>query len=409
MAKIHKIYSNKDGKIIYEEKKSVKKRERVNILYYRYEISKEKIAKEEKVSLNFVKRWIQEEDMDFEKDDRGWPKGKLRKWDRKTIERIERIRKELEQTSYYIGSTAVEMEWRKRYSEPPPPLRTIGRIVSDLGLSTKGKKKREKGAARYLCYPEHTIYNLLGNRVVEVDFIGERYLTGGIGPLNFFGFSCKKSPKLRYYMRVEGQTSSEIERCLRYFIEEFERPHYIKIDNCAAAKGSLSGKRSISKAVLYLLEQQVIPIFSVPRRPFTQASIEGSNSVFSKKFWNRINFNSLDHLDEKLEDFNEVTLRYKGYKRPEEPRELEEDFEPKIYFTRQVQEQEGKDEGFIKLVNEEISIEKRFIKYFVLAEWDLKSERLMIRFEQEKESKIIKEIDFKINKTTREKCVGRIL
>ena len=66
--------------------------------------------------MNFVKRWIQEEDMDFEKNDRGWPKGKLRKWDRKTIEKIERIQKELERTSYCIGSTAIEYGMEEKIS-----------------------------------------------------------------------------------------------------------------------------------------------------------------------------------------------------------------------------------------------------------------------------------------------------
>lgn len=65
-----------------------------------------------------------------------------------------------------MGATAIQTEWRRRYPEDdPPPLRTIGQILTDLGLSVKTKKGRNEGAAEYLCYPEHTIYEQLGDRV----------------------------------------------------------------------------------------------------------------------------------------------------------------------------------------------------------------------------------------------------
>ena len=38
----------------------------------------------------------------------------------------------------------------------------------------------------------------------------------------------------------------------------------------------------------FLLQHQVVPIYSVPRKPFSQASIEGNNSVFARKFWRAV-------------------------------------------------------------------------------------------------------------------------
>jgi hypothetical protein len=70
----------------------------------------------------------------------------------------------------------------------------------------------------------------------------------------------------------------------------------MKIDNCLATISSASGKRSIGKTMKFLLENQVIPIFTVLRKPRSQASIKGNNSVFAKKFWNRIQFTSLDEV-----------------------------------------------------------------------------------------------------------------
>lgn len=69
-------------------------------------------------------------------------------------------------------------------------------MFSDLGLSMKRKRGRNKGAARYLCYTERTIYNLLGGRVLETDFVDKKYIKGGTELLNFIGFCFKKEPKL---------------------------------------------------------------------------------------------------------------------------------------------------------------------------------------------------------------------
>ena len=58
----------------------------------------------------------------------------------------------------------------------------------------------------------------------------------------------------------------------------------IKLDNGLTFIGSASGKRNISRSMSFLLKNNVIPVFAVPRKPFTQASIEGNNSVLSE--WN---------------------------------------------------------------------------------------------------------------------------
>ncbi|MDI6917525.1 MAG: hypothetical protein QMC80_06985 [Thermoplasmatales archaeon] len=114
-------------------------------------------------------------------DNRGWQKGKRRKWDRLTVSRIKEIREKLNNDSsrFYIGPEAILQEWKRLYhSSHPPQIRTITRTLAKLGLSKKRRRDRHKGASRYLCYPEHTIYYLLGGRVLESDFIGRKYITG---------------------------------------------------------------------------------------------------------------------------------------------------------------------------------------------------------------------------------------
>jgi hypothetical protein len=353
-------------------------------------------------------RWTKSPTQNFKKDNRGWCKGKRRKWNKKDEEKIRTIHKQLKNDPYqfYIGATAIEQEWRKEYPEiSPPPLRTIGRIMADLKLSRKRKRDKHKGAARYLCYPEYTIYTLLGGRVLESDFIGKKYITGRTEPLNFIAFSFKKEPKLRYFKRIDGQTADNFIKQSDRFFKKFEKPDFMKIDNSLAIIGSASGTRNISKAMGFLLKNQVIPIFAVPRKPFSQASVEGNNSVFSRKFWNRIEFKSVAEVDEKLEWFNLSSQRYTGYQLPKVKPRTKKDFIPKIYFIRQVKEdKEQTGKAFIDILNEKVFLLKSYINYFVLAEWNLKEEQLYIYFEKEQESKMIKKLSFKINLKSKERC-----
>lgn len=396
----------KSGIIIDYEKKLIKLRKKVNELFFKYHLSKSMIAKKEKTSRNFVIRWTQSPNQDFTKDNRGWPKGNRKKWNKVTEKRIKEIHQFLENNphQFYTGATAIEQEWRKRYPKSPaPPLRTIGQILKDLGLSKNKRKDRHKGAARYLCYPEYTIYNLLGKRVLESDFIGKKYIAGQTKPLNFIGFSFKKEPKLRYFRRISAQTADNfIEQCKNFF-DKFEKPDFIKLDNSLATIGSASGKRNISKAMHFLLSRKVIPIFSVPRKPFSQASIEGNNSVFSRKFWNKIQFKSLKEIDKKLNWFNKSSQQYTGYQVSKKKTEIKKQFIPKIYFIRQVHEDKEQNKAFIDILNEKVRLAKSYINYFVLVEWDLKKEQLYVYFEKEQKPKIIKELSFKINQKSKQK------
>ena len=351
--------------------------------------------------------WTKSSQQNFSKDGRGWPKGKRRKWNKTTESRIKEIHKNLGENplEFYTGATAITDEWHKRYSDvSPPPLITIGRILSDLGLSVRRKKGRNKGAARYLCYPEYTIYTLLGSRVLESDFIGRKYITGRTEPLNFIAFSFKKEPRLRYFKRISGQTADNFIEQSKNFFKKFEKPDFIKLDNDLAVIGSASGKRNVSQAMRFLLRQQVIPIFAVPRRPFSQASIEGNNSVFARKFWKRIDFKSVEEVDEKIEWFNLSSQRYLHYQPPEVKTKHKQRFIPKIYFIRQIREdKEQTDRPFIEVLNEKVFLPKPYINYFVLAEWNLKQEQLSIYFEKEQKSKMIKKLSFKINQRSKER------
>ena len=394
--------------INHEEKKSLELRKKVNELYFTYGHTKSFIMEKEGVSKPFVIRWTKSPDQDFSDDNRGWPKGKPRLFSQDTVKRIQKIHIQLKDDprNFYTGATAVLQGWRRNYPEiPSPSLRTVGRIMKDLGL-TQVRKGRNKGAAAYLCYPEHTIYSGLGGRVLEADFIGRKYIYGRTSPINFIGYSFKKEPRLRYYKRIESQTSKCFIEQTDLFFSMFEKPGYIKIDNALAMIGSASGKRNISSSMLFLLNQHVIPIFAVPRKPFSQASIEGNNSVFARLFWNRHEFLTLEEVDEKLEWFNESSLKYTNYIAPENSTEQPGiDFRPEVMFIRQVREKNGS--GYIDVLNDFLPIDQEYINYFVLARWSLKEQILRIYFERNNQSTLIHEFPFLINRNSLKKIKSK--
>ncbi len=407
MAKINKDLSCNFG-INNEEKKSIEIRKKVNELYFAYGHTKSLIMKREGVSKPFVIRWTQSPDQDFSDDCRGWPKGKSRLYSAETVDRIRKIFTQLEEDprSFYTGATAVLQEWRRGYSEAPAPsLRTVGRIMKELGL-TQVRKGRNKGAAAYLCYPEYTIYTGLGGRVLEADFVGHKYIHRRTAPVNFIGFSFKKEPRLRYYKRIESQTSKHFIEQIGLFFSKFEKPEYIKVDNALAMIGSASGKRNISSAMLFLLNHHVVPIFAVPRKPFSQASIEGNNSVFSRLFWNKHEFSSLEEIDQKLGWFNESSLRYTNYIYPEKTTNIpNSNFLPEVMFIRQVRETNGA--GYIDVLNEQLPINQDYINYFILARWSLREQKLRVFFERNKESILIDEFPFLINRNSLKKMKAK--
>lgn len=351
--------------------------------------------------------WTKSPNQDFTQDNRGWLKGRHRKWTKTDEKRIKIIYQELADNpfQFYTGATAIDQKWRKKYPNDPPPLRTIGRVLASLGLSAKRRRDRHKGAAKYLCYPEYTIYTSFNGRVLEIDFIGRKYLTGRTEPLNFISFSFKKEPRLRYFQRIQGQTADNFIKQTKLFFKRFEKSDFIKVDNCLATIGSASGKRNLSQAMKFLLKNQLMPIFSVPRKPFSQASVEGNNSVFARKFWNRLQFKSLSEIDEKLEWFNKSSEQYLQYQRPKKKFSRKKKFIPKIYFIRQVKEDKQETrKPFIDILNEKVFLPKAYINYFILAEWNLKQEKLYIYFEKELQQKLIKKISFQINQRSKKEC-----
>jgi hypothetical protein len=185
------------------------------------------------------------------------------------------------------------------------------------------------------------------------------------------------------------------------------------MDNDFVFFGPSSKERFLSKVVLFLLLHNIIPIFTAPRKPWNQASIEGANSVFSRKFWNRCRFESVSEIDRRLADFNLSYQRYLNYQRPDSFKE-NKNFSYCVYLIRKIYQEPESTKGYIQIGSKRIILDPSYINLFTLSKWDLEKEILYIYIQREKQfdSKVpsfylqlVKEIPFEINKASDKKVV----
>lgn len=382
-----------------DEKKGFLYRSQAHQLFFEAGWSKRAIARHLGVSRGFVTAWTQGTAQDLTADRRGWASGRPRRWPPEVLERLVKIHHALETDphQFFTGATAVQHAYRRRYPRSPvPSLSTIGRLLRTRGLSRPRQQRgRSRGAAAYLGYPSHTLA-ALDPRLIEADFIGPKYLQGQATPLTFVGFSCAAVPRIRQYYRVSGTTTDALLDACRDFLTRFEHPAVLKVDNAPATIGSGSAPRTLSRFVRFLLAQEIQPVFSVPRRPFSQASIEGNNSVFARRFWRQRHFTSLADLDRQLGWFNTASLAYTEYVSPTPtPRPA---FQPRVHFLRQVREGSTHTRPGIDVLNTFVPLPQQYTQLFVLATWELDQQTLTINLETDGKTHSIKTVPFPVHR-----------
>lgn len=376
--------------------------------------SKRSIKNDLGVSWDFINAWTQSPDQDCTVDLRGWRKGRPRIHPEGFHSRIVNIRKELEANpdSGYSGHFAIQRTYQERYPDDPVPAPDyIKDILHDAGLTHPHHEKR-RGTARYLCYPETCVLRQ-GERIAEVDFVGEKFIAGHSYPLHFLGVSYRRPAKLRCYQRTNGETTQEAIKSSRRIFSSLGWPDVTRIDAGTPFSGRVersdgAGARSVSQYAAFLLTNRIIPVFGAIRSPWNQGSIEGSNSVFGKNFWGRHTFTSVQLVDEKLEKFNERSRWYAGWTEPWPRTKSGTVFAPRICFIRKVEEDARSKEGFVRITSEPISLPPEYIGLFTFSEWDLKKERLRVFLEREREITQIHEIPFLIHPRSRERCTDFI-
>ena len=323
--------------------------------------------------------------------------------------RIGEIRKNLcdDKNEFYTGDLAIQQKYAELYpTDPLPGITTINDILRGEGLSNAHHKKR-RGTAKYLAYPVACV-NRLGDRIAEVDFIGHKFIAGVSDSVHFLSVAYQKPARLRCIQRTNGETSGEAISVTKTVFTELGWPDVVRIDAGTHFTGRVErsdgkGARSVSAFAEHLLTNTVIPVFGAVRSPWNQGTVEGSNSVFGRNFWDAHTFTSLDMLDERIIAFNACSKKYAQWT-PWIRETKDGSFIPRICFIRKVGEDTRGKNGFISVTSESISLPKNYIGLFVFVEWNLKEQSLKVFFEREGQIEQIKEIPFFIHPRSKERC-----
>lgn len=364
-----------------------------------------------------VTKWINLDESELKSDHRGWKKGKLRKRNELEWERIVQIRKELEdEESYFFGSRVIEKNYINRYHSEVP-LWFVNHVLKEHKLAKSPVKVKGK-KSRYMQYPEATLRKL-GKIVMSADFIGPKYLSGSDKRINFLSCKYLRPSQSGIVKQVNGQTSNETLRVFKDVWQSYPIPDAIKFDNDSAFGAHLSHKGCIGKVSIALLNLGVIPIYVAPRSPWNNGSVEGFNSIFSKKFWNKLNFSDEEDLSLKIKQFN---LEYEKYtdlvgnniavESPvyltgqEEDKALDnkkvQKFKAnKIIFLRIVRRTGEKgasnEEGFFDILGQQIIVPQSYINLFTFCELIISERKIKIYVEETDGAlSLIKEKHFKI-------------
>jgi hypothetical protein len=356
-----------------------------------------------------VSQWTQSPTQDLSEEHRGWVKGRCRVYDQEDEALVRKLYAQMQadEGQYFFGPHALSVRYQSEYpGRKELSLPFLIRIYSQYEFSTKPKAKR-KGGARYLHYPE-TLLATWFQPLLEIDFIGKKFIRGETDPLNFLAFSIKKAPKFKYFDPIPAETSEATLHSCRRFFDRFGKPHAAKFDNGFPFAGTSGrSKRCLSRVPLFCLRETVIPIFTAPRKPWNQASVEGSNSVFSRTFWLRHEFNSREDVFLRLERFNANYQQYCQFPGKLPPPHTP--WAPKVYFLRKVYEAPEKLSGCIEVARDTVLLPEAFINLFVLAEWDLAEQQLAVYFQDDDQQPVlIEKVPFSLNPATARKCKGFI-
>ena len=378
--------------------------------------SNRKIARHLLASKNSVGKWVQMDESEISSDNRGGEKGKSRKYTPETKRQIIKIRTDLEkEDSYFIGSKVVKENYENQTGEKVSKS-FVDRVLKEAGM-VKSPGKKKKGRSKYMKYPDYTLTKL-GKSMMSIDFIGPKYLKGSDNRINFLSCKYIRPQKQGLVTRIEGQTTEETIAALKEIWRTHPIPEVLKIDNDSAFGANLPHERYIGKLALFLLNLGVYPLYIAPRSPWNNGQVEGFNSVFSKKFWNKLQFSDEQEIDVKIKDFNVAYEKYSQLisNNPEikegdikhmddfknvnlENKAVKHFRADKIYFLRIVRRKNDKgsdkEYGFIDILKHEITLPKDSINLFVFCVLDIRSKNLKINIELDDGSlKVIKSTEF---------------
>jgi len=275
------------------------------------------IASKIKADKNSVTKWV---NMVFEDENNITPKQienrgsklwVLKKHSEDEVKRIILIYNQMvEEKKFFINKFTIKENYKQIYNEDIKE-NYIHYIMQKHGLKRRQQKILIKWKSKYMNYPENTI-NKLWDIIEAIDFIWPRYIEWDPNPHNFLSRRYIRPDKQWKIDIIWSQTTLEtITKLTEDWISN-PLPHILKIDNDSAF-GMLKTPNAIwciwifTKWLLYLW---ISPIYSVPRSPWNNGSVEWQNSVFNSLFWKEIFFENNEHLKIEITRFNTEYTEY---------------------------------------------------------------------------------------------------
>lgn len=308
---------------MYKKEIIIKMIKKVRKLRIEKKMTIREIAKKVWVSKNSVNKRI---NMKFETEDiklgykekRWFKKWSYRKYDKVVWDRIEYIyNKMCDEKKFFINENTILDEYKNKYNNNNeqhkiPTKRYIQFIQKERKLHKKRKKHFRNWLSKYMNYPENTIKKLW--YISEwIDFVWPRNIKWDS---NNYSFLSRRYDRPNKYWKIDliwWQTTIE---SLKLLVSDWGNgrpiPDVIKIDNDSAYWMLKSSKHKnciwwFTKRLLYL---GIIPLYSAPRSPRNNWSVEWQNSVFDKLFWQEIFFEDSAHLKTELTRFNTEYVQY---------------------------------------------------------------------------------------------------
>lgn len=154
----------------------------------------------------------------------------------------------------------------------------------------------------------------VGIILMQMDFIGPRYIEGDDTALHFLSIRYVRPIKHQLFFRIPSQTTAEVLRILSivFFNLGLPLPDMVQQDNDATFRGCIEQQGMVGRYIRWWCHNGVIVVFNAPRSPWNTGSVEGANSVFDRKFWTAHRFATVTEIDEKLVAFNAAYDVYLG-------------------------------------------------------------------------------------------------
>jgi hypothetical protein len=178
-----------------------------------------------------------------------------------------------------------------------PSIATVNRILKAGGYFEKPARRFASKGRRY---PVPQVFQ--ANDVHQNDFVGPRYLRGGV---RFYSFNTSDLKTARSTaIPIANRSSESVVSAIWQCWGRLGKPKIFQIDNELVFWGSRQHPRGLGQVLRLCLREGVEALFIPPAEPWRNGVIEKCNDHWQQKFLNRTEFDSFDHLVTAALDFD---------------------------------------------------------------------------------------------------------